>query len=71
MDERGVPRPTPSPKDGSPAKSNNTATNINSVSAKAAHLLQSLRDNVDSYKVEPVGVIEQTHRFRGKIVCHY
>ena len=32
----------------------------------AGCLLQSLKDNKASYKVEPVGAIEQTHRFRGK-----
>ncbi|KAI9707780.1 MAG: tau 95 subunit of transcription factor TFIIIC [Candelina mexicana] len=43
---------------------NHAAKRIDSVSKKAAHLLQSLRDNVAKYKVEPVATIEQTHRFR-------
>ena len=28
-------------------------------------LLRSLRDNIGNYKVQPVGSIDQTHRFRG------
>lgn len=30
----------------------------------AGYLLRGLRDNEGSYKIKPVGVIEQTHRFR-------
>jgi hypothetical protein len=30
-----------------------------------AQLLRTLRDNVDNYKVEAVGEIDTTHRFRG------
>ncbi|KAA8642948.1 hypothetical protein EYZ11_001093 [Aspergillus tanneri] len=31
----------------------------------ARHLLRSLRDNVGSYQVEPVGTVDRTHVFRG------
>jgi len=34
------------------------------------HLLRSLQDNKDSYEAKPVGVIEHTHRFRGKSVIN-
>ncbi|KAI9870904.1 MAG: tau 95 subunit of transcription factor TFIIIC [Pleopsidium flavum] len=34
--------------------------------SNANYLLQGLRDNEGSYKIKPVGVIEQTHRFRSK-----
>lgn len=30
------------------------------------YLLQSLRDNPERYVVEPVGVIEKSHRYRGE-----
>lgn len=37
----------------------------------ARHLLRSLRDNPSEYQVEGIGVIGQTHRFRGKLRrCH-
>ena len=29
-------------------------------------LLRSLKDNVGKYHIEPVGSIDQTHRYRGK-----
>src|SRR2546430_6857647 len=31
-------------------------------------ILRSLRDNVGRYQVEAIGVIEQTHRYRGKLI---
>lgn len=33
-------------------------------------LLRSLQDNKHSYKAKPVGVIDQTHRFRGECVIN-
>ena len=36
-------------------------------------LRRKLRDNVDKYQVEPVGVIGNTHRYRGELshrACH-
>ncbi len=33
---------------------------------RTKHLLRSLQDNKDNYDAKPVGVIEHTHRFRGK-----
>lgn len=43
-------------------------TNIRSLSRMDAPstLLQSLRDNISKYHIEPVAQIKQTHRFRGK-----
>ncbi len=34
--------------------------------SNASYLLRGLRDSECSYKIKPVGVIEQTHRFRSK-----
>jgi general transcription factor 3C polypeptide 5 (transcription factor C subunit 1) len=31
-------------------------------------ILRSLRDNVGRYQVEAVGIIEQTHRYRGRLI---
>ena len=31
------------------------------------NVLRSLRDNVGKYNIRPVGIIEQTHRFRGML----
>ena len=39
-------------------------------SRDAQTLLRTLRDNQDKYEIHPVGVIEQTHRFRSKRALH-
>ncbi|RDL36349.1 uncharacterized protein BP5553_05701 [Venustampulla echinocandica] len=48
-------------------------TNIRSLSRMDAPstLSQSLRDNIGSYKIEPVAQIKQTHRFRGLADFHH
>lgn len=33
---------------------------------KSNYILKSLQDNPDRYTVEPVGSIDQTHRYRGR-----
>ncbi|KAI9722971.1 MAG: hypothetical protein M1812_001420 [Candelaria pacifica] len=60
-----APQSTPSLKNTEAGELKRTTAHENSVEMKAAQLLQSLRDNIDKFKVEPVGTIEQTHRFRG------
>ncbi|KAI9779564.1 MAG: tau 95 subunit of transcription factor TFIIIC [Candelina submexicana] len=65
MDDVEAPKPAPGLASSAMDDPNHAAKHIDSVSKKAAHLLQSLRDNVAKYKVEAVGTIEQTHRFRG------
>jgi general transcription factor 3C polypeptide 5 (transcription factor C subunit 1) len=37
---------------------------------RTKHLLRALQDNKDNYDAKPVGVIEHTHRFRGKSATH-
>lgn len=41
-----------------------------SSSLAAKYLLRSLRDNDQDYSVQPVGTIQQTHRFRGRHPCY-
>ncbi|KAF2269495.1 transcription factor tfiiic complex a box associated subunit sfc1 [Lojkania enalia] len=36
----------------------------NNVYAKASTVFQSLKDNVDNYQITPLGIIDETHRFR-------
>lgn len=57
-----------STEDGEIIGSNCATSKFHSTPKDTAYLLQSLRDNVDKYKVEPVGIIEQTHRFRGNLI---
>ncbi|MCJ1390218.1 tau 95 subunit of transcription factor TFIIIC [Xylographa bjoerkii] len=42
-----------------------TQGRVTSTASNASHLFRSLADNVQSYAVETIGVIDQTHRFRG------
>jgi len=34
-------------------------------------LRRKLRDNIGRYTVEPIGVVHNTHRYRGNTAAHY
>lgn len=53
--------------EGEESNESSHSTNLRSHSRldNPKDLLRSLKDNVDKYHVEPVGSIDQTHRYRG------
>lgn len=59
--KRGSLDPYQSDEDDGESKSNSLSRQSNPET-----LLQSLRDNPRRYKVEPVGMIERSHRYRRK-----
>jgi general transcription factor 3C polypeptide 5 (transcription factor C subunit 1) len=44
----------------------NSASPVNSTCAEASDVYRSLQDNASRYKVAFAGVVDETHRFRGK-----
>lgn len=47
-----------------------TAGRANNNYVEAADLYRTLQDNASKYKVAFVGIIDETHRFRGKYVVN-
>ena len=64
--KRGTPDPGSECGADPAALRSGVSDGITGKGGEAGYLNRSMRDNVGGYKIEPIGTIDYTHRFRGK-----